>query len=101
MDQQVDRRNCPSLGSWCGGLDASPYLAALDKVDGRTDDHQVALFDPVVYFHLRAQIARNRYLADMRRATLDHGDLQSVLIENGGIGGGERRRSLSRDASRA
>src|ERR1700730_17495009 len=75
------------LSSWCGRLGASPYFAALAKSNGRIDDHQVALLDPVVYFHLRAQIARHRHLADTRRATLDHGDLHSVLIENRGIGG--------------
>src|SRR5271169_4437673 len=61
----------PRLRSWYGGLGASPYFAALAKGNGRIDDHQVALFDPIVYFHLRSQIARHRHLVDMRPTVLD------------------------------
>src|ERR1700739_1615581 len=72
----------PRLRSWYGRLWPSPFFAALAKGNGRIDDHQVALFDALVYFHLRSQIARHRHLVDMRRTILDHGHLHSVLIEN-------------------
>jgi hypothetical protein len=42
-----------ALDFFCG-LGASPYFAALDKVNGRVDDNLVAAFDPIAYFHLRA-----------------------------------------------
>jgi hypothetical protein len=76
----------PRLRSWYGGLGASPYFAALAKGNGRIDDYQVALFDSVVYFHLRSQVARHRHLVDMRGTILDHSHLHSVLIENRRIG---------------
>src|SRR5262249_43138924 len=72
----------PTLACSCGRLAASPYFAALDKANGRIDDNLVALFDPLAYFYVRAQIARHRHLPDTRRAVLDHGDLQAIAVEN-------------------
>jgi hypothetical protein len=47
------------LSPWYGGLGASPYLAALDKGNGRIKDNPIALFDSVVDLHLRTQIPRH------------------------------------------
>src|SRR5262249_41128033 len=76
---------------------ASSYFTTLHQINRRIDDNLVALFDSGAYFHLRAQVARHRHLADARRAILDHGDLQPITVKNDRIGRHQKVWRLARD----
>jgi hypothetical protein len=73
------------------------HLAALDEVNLGVEDNHVAFLDAIAYFHLRPQIPCHGYFSDVGVATLDHGDLQAVTIENDRLGGHQKRRRVVRN----
>jgi hypothetical protein len=72
-------------------------LAAFDEIDGRIEDHPIARFDAIAYLERSSQIARQHDLPDACGAIFDHGNLQSLPIENDGRSGHEQRGRLARD----
>jgi hypothetical protein len=73
------------------------HLASVHKVNGRVEDHEFSLLDPVPQFHLRSQIASNRNLPDVRNAIFHNGHLQAVAVEDDGLSGNQQRRRPARN----
>src|ERR1700739_2319820 len=60
------------LSVWWSGLGARLHLAAVDKCEGRIEDHLISGLDPAVNFHPRAQIALHVDLAELHPAVADN-----------------------------
>lgn len=67
---------------WTRGLGTRLDPAALDEVDRRVEDHLIARLNAVARLDLRSEIARHRYLSNMRDTILDHGDVQPIAVED-------------------
>src|SRR5260370_20690922 len=69
------------LGGRTGAHRARLYLAAIDERDWRIEDHTLASSQSGVYFHPRAQVARDPDGADLSFTVLDDGRLQAIAVE--------------------
>src|SRR4051812_39661200 len=73
------------------------HLLALDQIDGRVEDHLIAVPDAVADLDLFSQITRNRYFPQVNDAIFDHGDLRSISVENDRVCRHHEARGLARN----
>src|SRR5713101_2688508 len=85
------------LGGRPCSLQARPYPAAIDERDWRIEDHTLASSQSGVYFHPRAEVARDPDGADLSFAILDDGRLQAVAVEHESLRRNGEGRRLARD----
>jgi len=76
------------------GPSADIHTAAVGEADGRAEDYLVAFVDPVAHLDFGAKVALHGYLADVRDAILDNRHLQTVAVEDDGLGRNAQRRRL-------
>jgi hypothetical protein len=83
---------CGMAGRRLRRLGDDPDLLAIDEVDGRLQDHPIAVLDPVGDLDRGAVIGGDRDFAEAGRAVLIDRDLHAVLIENDRGGRDHQRR---------
>src|SRR3954453_8380379 len=76
---------------------ANLNLLALDQIDGRVEDHLIAVADAVAHLDLFSQITYDRYFPQVNDAIFDHGDLRSISVENDRVGRHHEARGLARN----
>src|SRR3954452_12151706 len=76
---------------------ANLHLLALDQIDGRVEDHLIAVADAVAHLDLFSQITYDRYFPQVNDAVFDHGDLRSISVENDRVGRHHEARGLARN----
>src|SRR5260370_34512971 len=84
------------LGGRTGAHRARLYLAAIDERDWRIEDHTLASSQSGVYFHPRAQVARDFYTADLGFTVFDPCRLHAAADEDEGLCRNEGRQGIAR-----
>jgi hypothetical protein len=74
------------LRVWCSRLGANLHRAAGNKVDRGIEDDLISCFDSGVHFYARPEIALHSHLADFHLAIANDRHLNSIAIEDDGIG---------------